>query len=101
MATVVESGGAAESRSAAIPKGAYYALIVLALANVLNYLDRQIVSILAQSIKADLKLDDADLGFLLGTIKPAIEREVHKEFDKRFGKHAEHKEPKGPKGHKA
>jgi MFS family permease len=46
---------------------AYYALGVLALANVLNYLDRQIVSILAQSIKADLKLDDADLGFLLGT----------------------------------
>jgi len=24
---------------------------------------------------------------LLGAIKPAIEREVHKEFDKRFGKH--------------
>ena len=40
---------------------------MLTLANLLNYLDRQIVSILAQSIKADLKLDDADLGFLLGT----------------------------------
>ena len=67
MATIAEGGGAADTRSAAIPKAAYYALVVLTLANVLNYLDRQIVSILAQSIKADLKLDDADLGFLLGT----------------------------------
>jgi MFS family permease len=50
-----------------IPKGAYFALTVLALANFLSYLDRQIVSILAQSIKADLHLDDARLGFLLGT----------------------------------
>ena len=45
----------------------WLALIVLVAANALNYLDRQIVSILAQSIKADLKLDDADLGFILGT----------------------------------
>ena len=68
MATIVEGDGdAAGSRPAAIPKAAYYALLVLALANLLNYLDRQIVSILAQSIKADLNLDDADLGFLLGT----------------------------------
>jgi MFS family permease len=50
-----------------IPAAAWYALALLAAANVLNYLDRQIVSILAQSIKTDLKLDDAQLGFLLGT----------------------------------
>lgn len=67
MATIVEGGASAEVKSAAIPKAAYYALAVLAAANLLNYLDRQIVSILAQSIKTDLKLDDADLGFLLGT----------------------------------
>src|SRR5579862_6267883 len=48
-------------------RGAYFALTVLALANLLNYLDRQIVSILGQSIKVDLRLDDASLGFLLGT----------------------------------
>ena len=46
---------------------AYFALFVLVLANLLNMLDRTIVSILGQSIKASLKLDDADLGFLLGT----------------------------------
>ena len=51
-------------------------------------------------LKDEVRLD-CKLGFLLGTIKPAIEREVHKEFDKRFGRHAEHKEAKGPKGHKA
>jgi MFS family permease len=63
----VGSGSSAETRSPTIPATAYYALVVLSLATLLNYLDRQIVSILAQSIKADLKLDDAQLGFLLGT----------------------------------
>lgn len=53
--------------SPTIPRSAYFALSVLVLANLFNMLDRSIVSILAQSIKADLKLDDADLGFLLGT----------------------------------
>lgn len=28
---------------------------------------------------------DCTLGFLLSTLKPAIEKEVHKEFDRRFG----------------
>ena len=46
---------------------AWYALLLLALANMFNYLDRHIVSALAPAIKADLKLDDADIGFLLGT----------------------------------
>jgi hypothetical protein len=28
---------------------------------------------------------DCQLGFLLSALKPAIEREVHAEFDRRFG----------------
>ena len=56
-----------EPRPARIPRSAYFALFVLVLTNLFNMLDRSIVSILAQSIKTDLKLDDADLGFLLGT----------------------------------
>ena len=52
---------------ARIPAAAWFALALMASANLFNYLDRQIVSILAQSIKADLQLDDADLGFILGT----------------------------------
>lgn len=67
MATIAEGVEPIEAAKAKIPKAAYYALAVLTLANVLNYVDRSIVSILAQSIKADLELDDADLGFLLGT----------------------------------
>lgn len=66
MATIAESGTAA-AKPRGVPRAAYYALFVLTCANLLNYLDRQIVSILAQAMKADLKLDDADLGFLLGT----------------------------------
>ncbi len=46
---------------------AWYALFVLVLVYILNFVDRQILSILAESIKADLKLSDADLGFLYGT----------------------------------
>lgn len=67
MATIAKGVEAVEGRRSAIPKAAYYALAVLTAANVLNYLDRQVVSILAQSIKQDLQLDDAQLGFLLGT----------------------------------
>jgi MFS family permease len=71
VATIAEGGLPAATKPARVPakvpRAAYYALFVLTLANLLNYLDRQIVSILAQSMKADLKLDDADLGFLLGT----------------------------------
>jgi putative polyhydroxyalkanoate system protein len=37
-------------------------------------------------LKDEVRLD-CQLSFLLGAIKPAIEHEVHKEFDKRFGKH--------------
>jgi MFS family permease len=45
----------------------WYALGVLFLVYVVNFVDRQILSILANDIKADLKLDDAQLGFLYGT----------------------------------
>jgi MFS family permease len=40
---------------------------VLLAVYVLNFLDRQIVSILAEEIKADLGLADAEIGFLYGT----------------------------------
>jgi len=67
VATLAENPGSTDARTAPIPKAAWFALGVLVLANILNYLDRFIVSILAQAIKVDLKLDDAELGFLLGT----------------------------------
>ena len=45
----------------------WYVLGVLVVLYFLNFVDRQILSILANDIKADLHLSDADLGFLYGT----------------------------------
>lgn len=67
MATSASEGPIPSSAPSRIPAAAWYALFILTAANALNYADRQIVSILAQAIKADLHLDDADLGFILGT----------------------------------
>lgn len=50
-----------------VPAYSWYALGVLVLIYVLNFIDRQILSILANDIKADLGVDDAYLGFLYGT----------------------------------
>jgi len=50
-----------------VPAYSWYALGVLFLVYLLNFVDRQILSILANDIKADLGLDDAQLGFLYGT----------------------------------
>ncbi|HVF95496.1 MAG TPA: MFS transporter [Sphingomonas sp.] len=46
---------------------AWYVLSILFLVYVLNFVDRQVISILAEDIKRDLKLQDEDLGFLYGT----------------------------------
>lgn len=46
---------------------ARYVLGVLVVVYVFNFLDRQILSILAERIKADLALSDAQIGFLYGT----------------------------------
>ena len=46
---------------------ANYVLAVLTVVYVLNFLDRQVITILAEDIKADLGLSDAELGFLYGT----------------------------------
>jgi MFS family permease len=46
---------------------AWYVLFVLFLVYILNFVDRQVISILAEDIKRDLGLKDEDLGFLYGT----------------------------------
>jgi MFS family permease len=46
---------------------ANYALGVLVLVYVFNFVDRQILSILAEEIQADLGLSDATIGYLYGT----------------------------------
>ena len=47
---------------------AHYVLIVLVIVYVFNFIDRNILSILAQDIKADLGITDAQIGFLYGTV---------------------------------
>ena len=44
-----------------------WVLVLLATVYAVNFIDRQIVSVLALDIKRDLGLSDADLGFLYGT----------------------------------
>ncbi|NJN52820.1 MAG: MFS transporter [Gammaproteobacteria bacterium] len=46
---------------------AKYVLGVLVIVYIFNFVDRQILSILAEEIKADLGISDADIGFLYGT----------------------------------
>ncbi len=43
-----------------------YALIILVIVYVFNFIDRQIVNILQEDIKADLKLNDTQLGLMTG-----------------------------------
>ena len=47
---------------------ASYVLFVLVIVYVFNFVDRNILSILAEDIKADLGVTDAQMGFLYGTV---------------------------------
>ncbi len=47
---------------------AWYVLSVLLLIYVFNFIDRQILSILAEDVKRDLGITDSEIGFLYGTV---------------------------------
>ena len=69
MAGPLSPGGApaAAQSLAPAPRYAWYVLGILFVVYVLNFVDRQVISILAEDIKRDLHLKDEDLGFLYGT----------------------------------
>lgn len=46
----------------------WYVLGVFVLVYIFNFIDRQILSILAEDIKTDLQIGDAEIGFLYGTV---------------------------------
>ena len=48
-------------------RSAKFALVLLVIVYIFNFIDRQILSILAEEIQNDLGLDDSDIGFLYGT----------------------------------
>ena len=54
------------STSGGLQPGAIAALAILTLIYTFNFLDRQILSILNEPIKADLHLSDTQLGLLSG-----------------------------------
>jgi MFS family permease len=69
MADTAPADGAAVQPQAAKNASPYawYVLGILFLVYVLNFVDRQIISILAEDIKRDLGLRDDEIGFLYGT----------------------------------
>jgi MFS family permease len=67
MRAPVSSAEPTPAPPAANERYAWWVLFVLVVVYVLNFLDRQIISILAERIKADLALSDAQIGFLYGT----------------------------------
>jgi len=58
----------AEARKRVGGPYSWYVLGVLVLVYVFNFIDRQIMSILAEDIKADLGIGDSEIGFLYGTV---------------------------------
>lgn len=64
---VADAGAGADDMPPVGGAYAHYVLFVLVLVYVINFIDRQILGILAEDLKADLGLSDSDLGFLYGT----------------------------------
>src|SRR6266487_3157488 len=60
------SPGVSSPASAVDGPYAYYVLGVLFVVYIFNFIDRQILAILLQPIKEDLKISDTALGFLTG-----------------------------------
>ncbi|MDQ4087313.1 MAG: MFS transporter [Pseudomonadota bacterium] len=67
MATTPADPAAAPAAKPRIGAYAWYALFVLVLVYIVNFIDRQILSILVGDIKRDLNVSDAQIGFLYGT----------------------------------
>lgn len=68
MTTDVQDGAAAppRERTGFTPAYVGYVVILLAVVNVFNFMDRTVISVLMPAIKADLGLTDTQLGFLSG-----------------------------------
>jgi len=65
MATIADE---AAPQPARVSRAGWYALALVASAQGLSLLDRQVLSILAPAIKADLHIGDSELGLLYGTV---------------------------------
>ncbi|MBV1911917.1 MAG: MFS transporter [Kangiellaceae bacterium] len=60
-----QEGESLENNPSSVP-GKYYALILLTIVYAFNFVDRQLLAILQETVKADLGLSDSQLGLLTG-----------------------------------
>ncbi|MDQ8757860.1 MFS transporter [Sphingosinicella sp. LHD-64] len=67
MASMGEEAAAATQAKPRIGGYAWYALFVLVLVYIVNFIDRHIISILVGDIQRDLNVEPAQIGFLYGT----------------------------------
>ncbi len=63
-----DTAGDGMKQGAKISSSAWYALTLVSAAQAMSLLDRQILSILANDIRTDLGIGDAELGLLYGTV---------------------------------
>ncbi|MFT7546712.1 MAG: MFS family permease [Candidatus Azotimanducaceae bacterium] len=64
---IIRSLSSSESHKKIGGRYSKYVLAVLVLVYIFNFIDRQILSILAEEIKLDFGISDAEIGFLYGT----------------------------------
>ncbi len=64
----MSEAGEGSKPASGLSRAAWYTLILTAASQAVSLLDRQILSILAPNIRADLKIGDAELGLLYGTV---------------------------------
>lgn len=60
----MESSSTTTPKEVAVQRYSYYALSVLTLVNFLNYIDRQVLPAVAPSMRAELGLSQAEIGFM-------------------------------------
>lgn len=68
MSSETVQGSTSSAESEVGGRYAKYVLCVLVIVYIFNFIDRQILSILAEDIKADLGISDSQIGFLYGTV---------------------------------
>ncbi|GGD64303.1 MFS transporter [Aurantiacibacter arachoides] len=67
-ASPMDQGAATPPAGIPISRYGWHAIVLMSAAQMMSMLDRQILSILAPAIKADLGVGDAEMGLLYGTV---------------------------------
>ncbi len=69
MADTIDTAPASTAATASIHKGSPYAwmvLLILCIAGIVSYVDRQVINLLVEPIKADFGINDTQIGLLQG-----------------------------------